>query len=316
MQNNHDVHPTLNMLVGYTDSPRSGENETVRKHLVGCAPCRLRVAKLTALSRGIKQEIPLLAGDNDESLARRAALFVDREAGDAPDPQGEQSPHSNPELLRAALHYATHSAAMRREIATTQAGTAPVGTAGSVRAVERAELDIWLSRLKWLFSWRNTMPVPLPLAYVALLTLALMWPLVMQHGAPALTLAVYQDKPLLIFKSEQAPGASIGFFGQASQQTVAYGPVSIVQDKHGSLLVSWSAVAGAKQYDFSLYKLDNSQRALVKAATSDTTQAVLRGAELAANQRYEWRLSGVTSDGRAFSTSGGVVAAGGIALED
>lgn len=285
-------HPDLAQLWEYLEGPQASDQAATLDHLIDCAHCRTRVARLTTLQNRVQQQLPQLrAMEGSEADALEIARWVDGAAGISHDPRLK-----NPAWLKAALHYAVHRSALQCDL--PQAQTPP-------RAAPAASGLSFLQRMTQLFTWR--LPLWIPAATAAALawaTLGLPLLTTDQGSAHMLPLATYQDAPVMHFRPAAAqPG--MGFFAAANSVERPFTGVQVTRPQARTLELRWPPVENATEYRVTLYRVTNQRSEVVAQQTPASAHAVFNDFDFTANRRYEWEISGSTRDGSTFSANGG-----------
>lgn len=300
-------HPNTEQLAGYLDAPESATYGDVRRHLMDCHRCRVRVDQLTQLELDIKHYAPhfsqpgMQADDPGQSLER----YLDGETEHEPDHRQapiEKQLMSDPAALKAALHYTLHSTTMRRDLEpaySNPAGQQPTHSAAKPNIVQR---------LVYCIKRQGQQPVPLwaMAAAMLVLTVAVSW-LIQVNDNPdntALQIATFQDNPTIAFQRGGPPAGSIGFFHDAQTQRKPFQGMTITVANGNSLAFSWPAIADAKRYKLEVYTMADNNKQMLANLTSSQPSVTVNDIELKEHQHYHWQLSGNTSNNTAFTTEG------------
>jgi len=306
MQNQH---PNIETLTHYADTPTAKEHRHVRQHLINCGACRSRVDQLTLLQQDIRKYIPRMnfsehSPPADESLNEKMEMLIDGQLKNTPQAQISASIKNSKNVLKSALHYATHSAAMQRHLEKQAANPAATHTNGNRTALPQRIINIVGRYLKKQTPIWTTAPAAFALS--ALLTVITL-PLLSKPTTAVGTIAVYQDNPTMSFKKGGLPNASIGFFGDANSMSVPYQGMKISPIPGGGIQFSWPPVDNAEQYALSLFQYSNNTKSLITDTSTQNTQHEFKALTLNNQHRYQWRLTGTTHDNQQFSSSGGFV---------
>ena len=307
-------HPSAEQLGSYMDSPESAEHSKIRRHLMACDECRLRIDKLSQLEMDIKHFLPRFAieGDFTDDTDQGVEQFIDQQLHGDQNLAMEEQIKSDPEVLKSALHYAVHSAAMSRNLATTN--NAPTITATSPSSsLGASSIQQLLSRVKQSLQW--PMPAwtlaPASVAIAALISFALLSTSV--HEQQTVQLAAYQDDATITFERTGMPAGSIGFFhdAQSSSKPFAGIKIAIKQDanelEYSQLVFQWPAVEKAVNYQLSIFYFQNNEKQLLAQQSANESQISFDKLKLNNGQHYQWQLSGNTENGLAFNTKGDFV---------
>ncbi len=302
----------METLLAYLEDTESDKYTDVRLHLATCRDCRDKLQRLSNVQKSIKHSGLLQNSLADSSPQLVSALdqhsierYIDGEL-DAPQSASvQQLLDSDSSALKAALHYASHSATnqhLRKDLdnPATNAATAAQATMAS-------QSTGFIEQLKKFFDLRPPVwvSVPATAALVVVMTLAFM-PNWMKSSSPGFTVAAYQDKAVIHFQgANQLPG--IGFFNKAHRNTESFGPMEIRYNDHQELSLHWPQVPNAAQYHLALYLISEGQKITVHEMDLTANQATIVDFNAEAGKRYEWTLNGKTSDAKSFYTTGGFV---------
>ena len=288
-----DAHPRLEQLAAYVEAPAAEEHSALRHHLTACCQCRQQVDYLGNLSVNLAAALPPVAAP---SLSEEAvADFVD---GRLPPPRQRELAAQlagDAAALKAALHYASHAEAMRAHLEAPPPG--PVST-------EPLRLTAW----QRLLAWRPPAWLSVPVTATAAFAIALLVipPLA---GPPAPLVVSYQDQPQLILQPavDELPG--LGFFHAAQGRALPFAGLRAHYAAASGLTLDWPPVEMAKGYHLSLSLV--AAEGIRPVAEIDTRQprAHFPTLVLEPARRYQWTLSGQTSDDMTFHASGGLVVA-------
>jgi hypothetical protein len=302
-------HPTKDTLLAYLEAPEQADFADLRLHIAACSDCRRNIVKLHNVRETIQQTGVYQTGIDGPSELLTEALeqqtierYLD---GQLPDPQAAQVKtllQTDPNALKIALHYASHTHATST-VSPQSAALAPKQRAASPRTGTTS----WLDAIKKLFELRPPVwiSVPATAAVVLVLATAIM-PAWQASPAKGIAIATYQDKAVIHFQGAgQLPG--IGFFSRAHNSTQAFGPMQIHYNAQQTLTLQWPQVSEASAYHLTLYLISNGQKITVKELDVSAPQASLADFRLTPDKRYEWTLTGDTKDGKTFYASGGFV---------
>ena len=302
-------HPTMDTLLAYLEDAEHADFADVRLHLATCRDCRAEVQRLTNLHQCLQSTGPYqhrLAGVSPQLASALEQHTIERYV------DGELDAHHSASVtqllatdsgaLKAALHYASHSAAssqLRGEHGAVQhrSHDAPVDNRNA-----------FIHRLKQFFDFRPPLwiSVPATAAVVLGITVALMPAWKAGSTQQGYTVASYQDKPLINYQgANQPPG--IGFFNKAHRSTEPFGPMEIRFDNRRQISLHWPAVPKATTYHLAVYLISEGQKITVRETDVGANQASIPNFDAVAGKRYEWTLNGDTSDARSFYATGGFV---------
>lgn len=307
-------HPDEIRLLAYMESPRSKEVKDVRRHLITCASCRQSVAKAQSVVRTIKltslPEKQVLRADHpdDQSIAD----YIEGQINPAQKEQIKSHIDSCDYCTKAALHYAIHSAEMRREIVKAPPPLNPLP-----QGEGKQSTSIW----QRIFSWRMPAWVWFPAtAFAAALVVFIILnqgqketgtqPQIAQQEKAKVILA-YQENPNIIFSPMKGKTPGIGFFSQSRGETKPFGGLTVQRISSSQYRLSWDPIDGVKLYDIRIYTSGKrGERSLVIALKGlQETNVSVDFSSLEPGQRYSWELDGQLTDGRQFVTSGVLVVA-------
>lgn len=283
-------HPEDDLIQDYLKTPEAGDFSALRLHLAGCSYCRRRT-EITALLRtqGEWLETDAVAAD-----ARVDDYFSGRlETAEADSLRDEIK--KDPARLRAALHYASHARSMR-EIDQRAAPPAAPADSESIGARIGHWLGFGLPR------WQMA-PVLAVLMALAIVLLVQLDP--SQSGGETRVIA-FADDPVVKFVSQQRqPG--IGFFSQQNIDSRPFAGMTIEIPTPDTLRFSWPEIERASGYNLKLQVFRDGETLVLTRQNLNlsTTEVVID--EGLTQHRYEWVLSGNTSDERSFQASGGFV---------
>gem|GEM_PF-1716669 len=303
------AHPTMDTLLAYLENAEHEDFTDVRLHIATCGDCRAKLQRLTNLQDAIRNSGPeqhrlasasaTLTNALDQQLIEQ---YVDGELEASQRASVKQMLDAEPSALKAALHYASHSAASAHLHTTTEHSVAPPSVApaklrgNGLREFLKNALDfsppVWIS-------------VPATAVVVLILTLSVM-PDWRDSSSSGYTVAAYQDKPVIHYQgSNQLPG--IGFFNKAHRSTEAFGAMQIRYEKNRDLSLHWPQVPNAASYHLTLYLISEGQKITVQEQDVTVNQLIIEDFKAETGKRYEWTLNGETTDTRSFYTTGGFV---------
>jgi len=300
-------HPEIESLKSYLNNSAATEFNDLRLHLAQCSQCRTEVEGLIGLQKITELSASNVstsdASGNDVLTEQEHQLIVDYVDGRLSEvefQQQEEFLHANPAAMKAALHYASHKSAMDRSMMDKSA---------HLNSSAQFNNGLWSGFLTKFKSMANLqtpvwLTVPVTAVLVALLSINLFnQPVTDQH---LLSIANYQDNANMQFRSkDQIPG--IGFFAKSTQLSKSYAgvSVSISEEKHFTL--QWPSVANAIKYKIRLQMFNEGNKVVLGEVTTEKNSAVITVDVDSIVHRYEWVLSGETSDARVFFANGGFV---------
>lgn len=286
-------HPELEILNKYLANSASAEFSELRLHLAQCSECRAQVDGLKALTH-----ISQLPTDTlTETQHQQIQDYINDDLPINEHKSIEQFIHSNPSAMKAALHVTSNNSLQDR----MNAAPAPEFHKSSTN-----DLFSTLSAyLKSLFSYQTPLWISAPLtaALVALLSLNLFE---QNSTQQPYTIASYQDNAIIQYRSkDNLPG--IGFFAKSEVSSSAYDglQVSVSDDRHFE--IRWPAISNALNYKLRLHRFNQGNKSLVSELTTDKTSVIIETESVEIFSRYEWALTGETSDERTFMANGGFV---------
>ena len=280
-------HPQDQSILTYVKSPESDEYRDLRLHIAGCSYCRRR-AELTAL---LRQQGHWLESEAAAVEARMHDLFAGRLEHEQAHAY-RQELKQDPARLRAALHYASHARAMRE-----------IGAAAPSRA------SLWnslLSRLQQGLNFQTPVWQTIPAAAVLLVLGVMFFGQITPTGTTGTEVIAFEDDLVVQFVAQE-PQPGIGFFAQPGVNAIPFAGMNIELVGNNRLRLSWPQIETAQDYQLKLQVFRNGETQVLARRTLDGTSVELEIGEPLTQHRYEWVLSGDTSDNRSFYTSGGFV---------
>lgn len=290
----NEPHASIDSLIAYLDAPASAQALELGAHLAGCRECRNQAGLLSAVRARATAQVRVGLSETEQLCI---AEYVDGQLPPAAAQEIAARLATDPQQLKAALHYATHSAAMQRSLA-------PIEEAAKPQQMPGASTGFWQT-LSDLFDWRPSVWISAPLGAALTLVIALVILPADQHSS-GLTLATYQDHAVVNFRPETAP-PGIGFFSAAKQFERPFARMEIALTPQQGLQLRWAPVAGANSYRLELFVIEQEQRTALGQVSTQTALARIVPFSAKPGNRYEWELSGKTNDGYVFSTKGGFV---------
>lgn len=291
---NTSKHLSDNELVEYLKAPQQARFEQMRLHLATCSDCR----GLCELTTQLRQHSHLLNSGGSEEHDDISDLMHGR-LSTQQAAELKRCIKQEPATLKAALHYASHHIAMQNQ--SRAEGT-------SDRSVSGPAL---LSRLSGIFKHWMLIETPIwkmaPVAAVFVMVISLFMIQNKDQNLFESGLVVsYQDNPLIQFVAQESqPG--IGFFSDVKKHSKPFGNMEIQLKDNHAIQFTWKAVDDAQDYRLKLQVFRNGEMVVIGQVSSSESKALLRLADPLSPNRHEWVLSGNTTDGRAFQTSGGFV---------
>lgn len=307
----------MDTLIDYIEKPDAAEFIDLRSHLASCKQCRHKVSNLSSLNENIHQYGSSLRFNKSNELnaalqAQQIEQYVDNELSDAERINIKDLMQREPQALKAALHYASHSSAMQN------AGIGTIGshlTPGSSthhssdtsgNSKDPSVIKTFLNQLGGIFAARP--PVWISASATAGVFFALLMFLQPQGNLPTqeMSVATYQDQSVIHFQPTGQP-RGIGFFSKALRVTKPFTNIRIQLSKSDKLELKWPKIDKAKAYQLSIKLVGNKETVTVVDQTTEGNQAIIDNFKPQLGKRYEWTLNGETSDAKTFFTSGGFV---------
>jgi hypothetical protein len=284
-------HPEDQLIQDYLKAPQEKVYDELRLHLAGCGHCRRRT-EVTAM---LREQGQWLESERVEADPRVADLL----AGKLPPRQGsqlQQELKQDPASLRAALHYAAHAQAM-------SGITEPHQPNASWWSMCRTRITSWLNFQAPLW---QTAPAIAVVMTVAVLVVNQYYPA--DKNAQAQIVA-FQDKQMLRYASQEIrPG--IGFFSQQAADAEPFEGMNIELLEGNRLRLSWPEIPMATGYNLKIQVFRDGETRVLARQSSTSAEVELLLEQALTQHRYEWVLSGDTSDSRSFQTNGGFVVTG------
>ena len=293
-------HPESEDLNDYLQQPQAQQFSALRLHLASCGECRTQLEVLSSL----RQNYPLLQTVSIDEIQQQEIEDVVNGAGDVSTDNNSalEKIKNNSATLKAALHFASHSAAMSEVIQSEAQQHADQPQKISVESGLK-------SLLTRLFEYQS--PVWIPASISAALVMALAVLIIPLVDSPDKVLAdqsivQYQDNPQIHFRSQDAlPG--IGFFSRAEEESQPYDGLRVSYIRPGIISLTWPKVDNAKQYKLRLQVIAQGKKNTLAEISTELNQTEIKLNVADINHRYEWTLSGSTRDGKTFITTGGFV---------
>ncbi len=300
---NQSTHPSTALLADYIDTPESTDFNVLRQHLSQCTECRNLTMKLTKLNHNITHYLPRF-------------LEPELKPGLELDNQNE---------LKSALHAATHSAAMHRHLNSTvyKEVTPHIDQAHPQNHIKNSAAKTTkpnkpprkglIEKITDFLTLAPPVWISIPVTATFVFTLTLMFFPASDKRAD-ITLVAYQDNPLVVFDIVgQVVPPGIGFFNDfyknANQKQEPFNSISVALKKDDSLHMKWSPITNASSYIINLYLIDGADKKLIGELKVKTEEAVFLDSGLQSGRRYEWLITGKTTDNFSFETKGGFIVA-------
>jgi hypothetical protein len=294
-------HPDEVQLAAYLEAPQLNEFKEVRRHLIGCPACRKEVTALQTMVRGLQNAsmatVENPPGDHPDEVS--IADYVEKRLSDERRAEIKQHIFGCSDCMKATLHYAIESAEGE---GSTKAAPVPVRSV-LLKTPEKEAGPTEKSH--GIFSWR--MPVWLGVPATALATLLLVILLSPRSEKEALQVVAYQDKPEVVFTAPKGDVPGIGFFGGAREKSEPFEGLNVRPEDDQHLRLKWPEIKTARLYEVRLYSSNGEGRTLVgQASTTGGTEVLLQVSGMMPGRRYEWELSGTTTNNNNFIARGGL----------
>ncbi|MCK4871069.1 MAG: hypothetical protein KAS93_08170, partial [Gammaproteobacteria bacterium] len=221
-------HPDTEQLSAYMHDPGADDYRQLRLHLISCVDCRQQVKLLSDLNINLgeveSEQYQHAVSENGELhevlQSQLIEEYVDGQLNSNEQLRMKKMLSRNGQAMKAAMHYASHSGHMQRELASDSGfmQSEPKYSTGYNRPAKPGILTFlrrWLEVRTpiWL-------TVPATAAIAGILSVVLI-PQINTASSKSYLIA-YQDNPVIQFKSTQnLPG--IGFFSRANKITKPYG---------------------------------------------------------------------------------------------
>lgn len=305
-------HPDTEQLNAYVQDPIADDYRQLRLHLAACVDCRQQVKLLSNLKINLREveaeQYQHAVSQNDElnEILQTQLIeeYVDGQLNKSDQRRMAGMIKNNAQAMKAAMHYASHSARMQRELGDDAGSlaTKPNYSAG----INKSSKPGILTMLRRWLEIRSPvwLTVPATAAIAGLLTIVLIPQL--DSGAEKINVIAYQDNPVIQFKrTQELPG--IGFFSGANKITRPYDRITANVFDKKTIQLSWPRVDNAVSYTMQLKIFANGQQVSVGKLTTTDTQVSFKRVANDSGHRYTWRLTGKTGAGELFSTKGGFI---------
>jgi hypothetical protein len=307
---NQAEHPTIEMLSGYVRLPESPEYEPLRLHLAGCVQCRARVGRISNMVEEIASVIPQYrgqsAGTRDLSELE-VENYIDGLLDNADAQRLRNILQENGPATKAALHYATHSTAMGQHVSGLSERL-PDTRQKTTQSFNRTKSPGFFNLLERIKNWRPAAWISVPVTALVVLAVTILLFPVAEHSRQAdITVAAYQDNPVIVFRSQDRSAPGIGFFGAAKQDYQPFGAMAVKIENNHRIEFQWPGVEGADSYELTLFVVEKGERKKVTGSKTSEPQLVLADLTLQPNRRYVWELTGTTKNEKFFQAKGGFV---------
>ena len=287
-------HPELELLRAYLENSSADKFSDLRLHLAQCAQCRSHIAALTDLNKISRQSTDSL----DEQQHQNINDYINNKLSSDDRKIQKTFIESDPQAMKAALHYASQKAFLDR---STQADAESIKSTTSIFSLWNRQVQ----KLKLLLSYKTPawLSVPITAALVTLLSFNLFKADLTQQPY---TIATYQDNAIIQFRSkDNLPG--IGFFAQSEISSENYNGINIAITPDRQLKFIWPAIANATKYHLRLQVFELGKKYVIGSISTSQPTAIISPKLTDLFHRYEWVLTGETSDNQTFMANGGFV---------
>jgi hypothetical protein len=283
------THLTHEQMIEFIEAPEDPQVMAIRDHVVSCSQCRNKMADIETTLTQLRERHASLSSYQTSGIDPiQLADYFAGTLSTQVHAQIKAALAHNPQLTKEALHFLTHDAAMNRSVADkVQPETAPPETAPNM--AQRL--------LTWLNSWQ--LPVWQPVS--ASVALVFVLGLLINFGST--DVMQFQTDSGLYW---QTPQPGMGFFQLATAERSDYDGVSISQNEQ-TLMFDWPAVDGVSDYRFELQTLSGGRIESLGEQVVQATQTEVAIDQFIRGKHYEWVLSGLADDGKAFQARGGFV---------
>ena len=283
-------HPDMDQLIDYVEARHGESDRHIALHLARCNECRVHVSNLIKLREQVKSMAGNPTTRQNNSLSREDEKAI---VGNHLDSEQRNRIKRDKQKLKAALYLSSQVSASKNVSSQTKVNQRQA-PARSPRA------SLWQRLLQLLPQWEYA-------AMAASLTLAVVFGLTLLEKESRTSIVAYHDNPVVVFKQIKQNTPGIGFFSDAINTSQAYAGATFRQSGKRQLTVEWPNVKKADSYLFQLYHVVQGNNELVYEKRTLNTSLLINDIALGKNTRYEWKLSGNTSDQRRFSANGGFV---------
>lgn len=297
-------HPEPELLMAYQQNPEAEQYAHIALHLAQCSQCRHQLST----SARLKELYPAI--DSTHISAAQQQVVDELLYGDISNPALEKNRDSirnNPLMLKSALHSLSAKYEAQDNLQQLQPEKPQ-----PVKDHKPDPVQGWLGRMTDYIKVNSNTWLTASITAVVTLTVTLfMMPggdLVnpVTNDGSSVTIASYQDDGQIRFMPRQSmPG--IGFFSAAKHGSKPYDNIHIHYVAEDELLIKWAAVQNASAYELTLYRYSQGEKKLLHKEKTVHTSTRVQLKPRPFNQRYEWVLSGTTTDDQSFITSGGFI---------
>ncbi len=283
-------HPDDIELTDYLKNPDSSDYQAVSLHLAVCEMCRKQLNMMQQLKLNASN---LNSQHCDKEQQQKVDSFIYGNLSAEQSGSLRDEIKNDPIALKSALHSLSQQI-NKYPIDKTQQELKPKS--------DQTWTVAWFQKM--VSSWFS---IPVTAVMTMILTMTIMqFPDILNGQQKRIDIASYQDDKNIRFVSQkQLPG--IGFFSSANQQSEPYQGVSISVINAQQLKLEWQPVQHAIDYTLSINRYSDGKKILhdKKVLSQPETTVLLNEEDF--NQRFEWTLSGNTTEQKTFITSGGFV---------
>lgn len=295
MKNNHLENE---QILAYLKAANSSEHSQTRLHLAVCETCRQQTdltARLRDQGHCLETAVPV-----ESQIESRVESLISGELSPEAAEALRAELKQDPATLRSALHYATHGATYSASQSSSRVGNPDTAASTAPRWNPLSILKEWLN-------WQAPLWQIVPAASVVVAIVAVMLnPALQNLSSGENRIVAFQDNPTIQMTSnESQPG--IGFFAQNEGLSLPFSGMEISLEDGDKLGFSWPEVDDVQNYRLKLQVFrDGVSEVLARVSTTDNMAQIDLTAPIS-QHRFEWVLSGETSDNRSFQTKGGFV---------
>lgn len=313
---NSMTHPDTDSLLSFLEQPEDGDFSQLSLHLATCTQCRNELTELSNLSQKL---VEYKLADSSPAIQNRPLdklqrLLSEDTISEQQRVEIETEIADDKDMLRAALHFAGHNEAMKKDLPGPE--SLSVIHAKNIKQAHMASTGKirpnFLSRYLEYFQWRP--PLWSAVTMTALLLLSVSYNLQeFSPGQQSVNIIAYQENPVITFTSQMDNNPGIGFFSDIQSSSEPFKHIKInLQDKQ-KVTITWPKVDNAGSYTLRLHQLSQGDRQLVaeqQVADNNAAFSMPSLQYMHENTRFEWTLSGITTDNKEFRASGGFAITG------
>ena len=252
---NSSTHPDSKQLNAYIQDPLSEDYSQLRLHLIACMACREQASLLTDLKThlpGIEAALYQQTVSESEELQNVLQMqliekFIDGQLSKTEQPRVEGIIQDNPQAMKAAMHYASHSARMPKEFGDDSGTIASVRITNQAGHQQPAKPGVLSILRRWLMlRFPIWLTVPVTAAITSILSIVFIPQLALDSSK--VNVIAYQDNPVIQFKHAQDP-PGIGFFANANKSIKPYAKITTRLMDENVVHLSWPKVDNAISYN-------------------------------------------------------------------